>query len=476
MNLKIKSLLTALLLLALVLIMAGCSQEATPYQINDADGFHVSVKFDANGGYFGTNTYVIVDSYNISNLNKNSDGNVELALLSPDNEVRGIDAYTVQNPGYFLAGWYEERTETADGFSYSGKWDFATGRVELDPSKTYTAEEPVKVLYAVWVPKFAIEFYDRASGELMDTYEFNPAAAEEILVPAWDEETGAIDMFKFPSKKGYTFQAAYYDAEGTKPVDTAAVIHTGSVNEATGAAENATMKLYLDWTEGEWYHIYNVDQFLDNASVSGNYEIHADLDFEGKIWPTSLMYGNFSGSIVGNGHTFSNITAEQTNNSKTNAGLFGYLAEGASIKDLTLDNVTVTIKSGTRVAGTSYGLLAGSISDKAVFENVSIANSRLLIDSSSYFGTDDYTIGLLCGMGSAPIDASGITCAVTGEENVLWIVVADGVVTLLDEAPVVTDITGEEFAEGTVVLEGVDLENVNLDDVIIVEVPAEPAE
>ena len=441
MNLKIKSILTACLLLVLVLLMAGCGEQATPYQINDAEGFNVSVKFDANGGYFGTNTYVIVDSYNVSEMNKNSDGNVEIALLSPDNEVRGIDAYAVQNPGYFLAGWYEERTETAEGYAYSGKWDFATSRLTVDPTKTYSANEPVKTLYAVWVPKFAVEFYDRASGEMLGTYEFNPAAAEEILVPAWDEETGAIEMYKFPEKQGCTFQAAYYDAEGTQPVDTPAVVHTGTVNEATGAAENATMKLYLDFMEGEWYHIYNVEQFLDNASVSGNYQIHADLDFEGEIWPTSLMYGNFTGSIVGNGHTFSNISAEQTNNSKTNAGLFGSLSEGASISDLALRNVTFTIKSGTRVAGTSYGLLAGTISDKAVFENVTVKNGQLQIDSSCYFGTDDYTIGLLCGMGSAPIDAD-ITCAAIGEG--LWVSVEDGVVTLLDEAPAGAEVPAEE--------------------------------
>ena len=101
----------------------------------------------------------------------------------------------------------------------------------------------------------------------------------------------------------------------------------------------------------------------------------------------------------------------------------------------------MTIKAGTRVAGTSYGLLAGAISDKAVFENVSIADSQLLVDASSYFGTSDYTIGLLCGMGSAPIDAD-ITCAVVGDG--LWVSVSDGVVTLLDEAPADVEIPVEE--------------------------------
>lgn len=409
MNLKSKAMLILLLILVAVLA-AGCSQEATPYEINDADGYNVSVKFDANGGYFGTNTTVIVDSYN--GRETPFEG---IALLSPDDERRGIDAYDAQNPGYFLAGWYAERTETADGYTYGRKWNFETDRLVVDIGRGhFSSAEPVMTLYAVWVPKFTIEFYDRNSGELLSTEEINPSQADDIRVPYWDEETGAIKMHDFPARDGYTFAAAYYDAEGAVPVDTATVNHPGTVNEATGQAENANLKLYLDYTEGEWYRIYNVDQFLDNASVSGNYEIYADLDFEGEIWPTSLMYGNFSGSIVGNGHTFRNITVEQTNNSKTNAGLFGYLAEGAKFTDLTLENVTVTIKSGTRVAGTSYGLLAGSISDKAVFENVAITSGTLQISSECYFGTEDYTIGLLCGMGAAPIDYSAITCVAVG--------------------------------------------------------------
>ena len=427
---KIKAVLTAALLLLAVLVMAGCSEEATPYQLNDADGYQVSVKFDANGGYFGTNTYVIVDAYNISQLKTNSEGNVEIALLEPSNELRGIDAYEAKNPGYFLAGWYAERTETAEGVTYGRKWDFEKDRLSVDPAKSYTSQEPEMTLYAVWVPEFEIEFYDLASGELLSEYSFNPSQAGDIKVPAWDEATGAIEMYKFPVKDGHTFKAAYYDPEGTEIVDTETVIHPGKVNETTGAAENASLKLYLDWTEGEWYRIYNVEQFLDNASVSGNYEIFADLDFEGQIWPTSLVYGNFTGSIVGNGHTFKNIAVEQTNNSKVNAGLFGYLAEGAAISDLTFENVSFTIKAGTRVAGTSYGLLAGTISEKAVFENVAITGGQLLVDASCYFGTDDYVIGLLCGMGSAPIDAD-ITCTVIGEG--LWVSVADGVVTLSDE-------------------------------------------
>ena len=423
-------LLLALLVLMAVPFLTGCAQEENPYAKNDGENYSVSVKFDANGGFFTTNTSVIVDSYNIAEIPAEN-GMVKIPLLSPDNSLRGNDAFTVINNGHFLTGWYTQRQETADGYVYSGKWDFETDRVEVDPNGSYTASEPVLTLYAAWAPVFEIQFHDLASGEYLESFTFNPQEVTEIQVPKWDEETGAVEMYKFPQRKGYTFNGAYYDAAGTQAVDTEILTHTGVVNEATGTAENNVMQLYIDWMEGEWYHIYNVEQFLDNASVSGNYIIHADLDFEGEIWPSSLMHGNFSGTIQGNGHTFSNITFEQTNNSKVNAGLFGYLSETANISDLTLDNVTFTIKAGTRVVGTCYGLFAGNISAEAVVSGVTIRNSTLQVDSGCYFGADDYSIGLVCGMGSADISASGISTAAVGDNpETVVITVADEVVTV----------------------------------------------
>ena len=422
----------ALLLLVTLTFVTGCAQEETPYELNDADGYSVSVKYDANGGFFTTNTSVIVDSYNLSQLQKNSNGEAEIALIAPEDSRRGNDAFTAINSGHFLVGWYTERTDNGDGtYTYSGKWDFENDLLAVDAGADHSSAEPVVTLYAAWVPLFEIQFYSLDSGESLGSYTFDPAVTDEILVPAWDEESGAIEMYHFPERAGYTFTNVYYDAQGTQPVTSAAVAHPGVVNYENGTAENYSMALYLEWDEGEWYHIYNVEQFLDNASVNGSYVIHADLDFEGEIWPSSLMYGSFTGTIEGNGHTFKNITFEQTNNSKVNAGLFGRLAEGSRITDLTLENVTFTVKSGTRVAGTCYGLFAGVIAGDTTIENVTIADSTLQIDSGCYFGVDDYSIGLLCGMGSADIDVSGITCQGSGDnaESVV-ITVSDGDVTV----------------------------------------------
>lgn len=441
MKLKIKAGLLVLLSLVAVIFATGCNGEESPYATNDSENYTVSVKYDANGGTFTTNTSVIVDSYNIDDLEENSAGMVEIALISPDDSSRGNDAFTATKTGYFLAGWYADRTESADAdgntvYTYSDRWDFESGVLEVDPDKTYSSETPVLTLYAAWIPMFEIEFYSLDSGEYLNSYIYDPTTVTEIYVPEWDEEKGVIEMYHFPERAGYTFNKAYYDENGSQLVDTAVVSHPGAVDYETGTAENTVLKLYVDWTEGEWYRIYTAEQFVDNASVSGNYEIYADLDFSDEIWPTALMYGNFSGSIKGNGHVMKNIELSQTNNSKVNAGLFGYLTETAHITELTFENVTFTIEKGTRVGGASFGILAGTISNAAVLNQVKLVDSTLQIDSSSYFGTSDYSIGLICGMGDATVvEGTGLTCTAVGNAPETLNVTADGnTVTIADAA------------------------------------------
>lgn len=432
MKLKKKSFLTLCLLLVTMLLISGCSGEKNPYDINDRDNFNVSVKFDANGGLFTTNTSVIMDSFNISNLQTNADGQVEIALLSPDDQQRGKDGFKAYNNGYFLAGWYAERTGTADAdgntvYTYSDKWNFGADTLKVSANGSYSSAEPVLTLYAVWVPMFEIEIYDLDTGDYLDEITFDPTLTNEFALPVWNQDTGCIDMKDIPEREGYTFNAAYLDDKGTQAVSDATIKHTGSVNEENGTASDSTMKLYVDWTEGEWFHIYTAEQFIKNAKVNGNYVIHADLDFSDKIWPTPLMYGGFSGTIQGNGYVFKNINAVQTNNSKTNAGLFGQLKAGAKISDLTIDNASFTIAKGARLSGSCFGLLAGQIESNAELINVKITNSALKVDSNCAFLSEDYSIGLVCGSGDAAgIDASGIKCEATGDAPETLELVVDG--------------------------------------------------
>ena len=407
---KWNRILLAVLIITALVVLAGCAGQQTPYEKNDAMEYTVSVKYDANGGVFTTNTTVIVDSYKLADLPKNDSGMAQIALITPDDAGRGNNAFTATRTGYFLAGWYAGCETAEDGTqTYSQPWDFEKGLFEVDPNGTYSSSQPVLTLYAAWVPLYEVEIYNLQQ-ELLGEYTINPMTDGDIKLPHWNEETGAVEMYKFPAVPGYTFNGVYADgADGKVLLTEEQVSHPGTVDRATAKAENTVLKLYVDLMEGEWYHIYNVDQFIKNASVSGCYELHADLDFTDKIWPTTLMYGNYSGTIMGNGHKIFNVSFEQTNNSKTNAGLFGVLTEKAKLHQVTFENIHFTVKNGTRVAGTSYGLLCGLATKGAVAEDVSIVNSLVTVDANAYFGTDDYIIGSVCGMGELPISNAGIT-------------------------------------------------------------------
>lgn len=418
MKLNKKAISLILLIVAVVLVAAGCAATKNPYRTNDAEGYNVSIKFDANGGFFTTNTAVIVDSYNLADLPKDSNGEAQIALLSPDDSRRGKEAFTAVKNGYFLVGWYAQCNGEGENVTYADKWDFENNTYSVKADGTYSAAEPVLTLYAAWAPLLEVEIYDLDSGSKINSTTFSPLEAdlEHIQLPSWDEKTGSVLMGKFPEYEGYTWGDVYLDAEGTQKVEATEIAHPGKVNYDNATVENLTMKLYVDYMEGEWFHITSAKQLTSNASVSGNYILDADLDFTDQIWPTAFMHGNFTGSIVGNGHKISNVAITQTNNSKVNTGLFGQLTEEASISDVTFENTTLTIEGGTRVTGASFGLLAGTASDKAQLSNVAITG-KVQIAADAYFGTDDYVIGLLTGTGEPAVDASGITCQIVGENT-----------------------------------------------------------
>ncbi len=421
-------------MLTAVLMLASCGV-TTPYDEYDRNGYTVSVKYDANGGMFTTNTEIIVDTYSLSSLPTDASGNKQLALIAPEDSVRGSgNSFNAINSGYFLAGWYTERTPVLDengnhldhlgniaevsgkapAYTYSGKWDFENGRYKLS-GDTFTASEPVLTLYAAWVPEFSFTFYRSDTGAEIGTHVIDPRYGTSITVPAYSETSGKMEMYDFPTVTGMTFDKVSASVGGEAIVGS--LTHTGIFDEATGTASDTDMKLYVDFIEGEWFQIYTAEQFIENASVSASFILMNDLDFTGLTWKSSLMYGKYTGKIVGNGHTIKNVTLRQTNQAKTYAGLFGQLAEGAEIADVVFDNISFEIERGSRLNGVAYGLLAGSAADLAL-RNVTVKNSTLRINSGCIFPEkqENYSIGLLFGMGNVgSTDLSGITCVASGE-------------------------------------------------------------
>ena len=381
-----------------------------PYKEYDAKGYTVAIKFDANGGQFGdnVNTTSVVDTFNPTELAAGSDV-AQIALLDPSDSRRGANnSFTVKRAKYVLAGWY---AMDAQGNPYK-QWNFDSDRVPVPVNGNYTSADPVLTLYAVWVPLFEVEFYDiKNPSEPLKVKEFNPNDGIDLTIPTWDESTGKMNMHQFPSVSGKTFNKVYYDAAGQKPVEGDKAVHPGKVNAANGTAEDAVLKLYVDYTEGEWYHIYSAEQLAKNINLNGHYVLYADLDFSNVSWPAAFTSGNFAGSIVGNGHTIKNVTVLQKNFQKPSCGLFGGVTSAATMSDVTFENITLTLESGTRVTDAAFGLFAGNLAQDASLTNVTV-KGKLQIDSAAKTTLkSDCPVGLLCGVG----ENAGVTYDVTYE-------------------------------------------------------------
>ena len=412
---KFKVIIMALAILTALLFVVSCD-DGIPYESYDGDGYTASVKYDANGGTFTAGTSVIVDTYNLENL-PIKDGKRLAKLITPDDQSRGKGNYfTPSKNGYIFVGWYAQITEETDSsgnktYSYADMWDF-NNYLELDENTEYSAVTPALTLYAAWVPEFKFEFYSLETKELLGEYKVSPYT--EIDVPSWETKTGKIKMNQFPTVAGKTFEGVYLDEEGTLKVTDAKIMHSGSLNYENANAVNPVMKLYIETIEGEWQHIYTLDQ-LSNISLSGNYIIMNDLDFTDGYWPEFLSKGNFKGKLVAEEEiVISNVTYSEPSGA-ANVGLFGQLLETAILKNIKFENIQLVMTVGAPLtSGVNFGLLAGTISENAVLENVSISGG-IVISHSCTFRGDIYTIGLVCGVGSTGVDYSQITCVADNE-------------------------------------------------------------
>ena len=391
----------ALLLTLLLLSLASCANFGPPWDRMDGEGYTVSVRFDANGGLFaGTEKVTVVDVFNPLD-------NDTVTLLAPDDPRRGDgNAFEVSRTGYFFAGWYRERHEAegADGsvsYSYGGKWDFENDTLSVS-GEGATSEVPVLTLYAAWIPYPTFEIYAKdPSGNWVRTETVTDLS---LTVPAWDEKTGKLNMGSFPKRTGYTLWSVYTDPECTQVAEGT---YRGTFDEETATPTVSVIPLYTEWREGDWYRIYDADQWLSLAGASRSYFVMEDIDFEGALWPPTFTKANFSGTVEGNGHVFRNVSLTLGDNSQTNNGLFGTLTEKARIRDLSLENITVTVAAGSRKAGATFGLLSGGAAEGCVLDGVTLSG-RLILGKNMILG-QDLRMGLVSAMGNLGLDASLIT-------------------------------------------------------------------
>ena len=185
-------------------------------------------------------------------------------------------------------------------------------------------------------------------------------------------------------------------------------------------------------------------EMRNDATQNLNCTLAADIDLTGQDWTPIQGY---AGTFDGDGKTITGLTINQSTGS--NVGLFASIAEGGTVKNLTLDNVDIT-------AGSNVGAIAGE--NRGTIENCSVSGKVAGSSDNSYVGsiagwhyggiiTDCHSsatvegkayVGGIAGQSKASITACYSTGNVTATKNNTNCSFAGGVVGLNNNGAILT--------------------------------------
>ncbi len=183
------------------------------------------------------------------------------------------------------------------------------------------------------------------------------------------------------SLKSYVGSATFEDlTENTKYIMKLYVTY-GGYEELMDSKEFTTKN---DGTDVETaIEISSVADFLKmTEDKDAYYKLTCDLDFSNES-SVGIFTGSseaFAGTFDGQGHTIKNVKLAGNEYS----GLFEFLNEG-TIKDLTLDTVSLSVTSTVKYLGALYGYAVDSTISNVTVKNVSFSNSSSITTSNSNF-------------------------------------------------------------------------------------------
>ncbi|MBP3580530.1 MAG: InlB B-repeat-containing protein, partial [Clostridia bacterium] len=148
--------------------------------------------------------------------------------------------------------------------------------------------------------------------------------------------------------------------------------------------------------------IYFAQNINSGVGVDLHYKLLNDIDLNSDTWTPVGFFSNdtlyscaFKGSFDGNGHTISNFAINQAETRYV--GFFG-LVYNASVKNLSLDNITIDIsRTGSNVPDTYVGTLAGRVVSDAIGGKTSISNCHVTNCSISAYSDKNLFAGGIIG-------------------------------------------------------------------------------
>lgn len=244
------------------------------------------------------------------------------------------------------------------------------------------------------------------------------ASYQALIIPDEEQKTRKINvivddviytlsnMATYNPRFRYTYNITVQE-EGLEIASIEQSIDWNATNPGSGGI---TLKDHYDQAT-KTYYVYTADG-LDAWAEKAKTDLTVscilmdDIDYNDKEWTAIGDPGNqYAGTFDGGGHTIRNI---KINGNAQNNGLFGYIAGGGIVKNLTVKNASMT------TSGTKYGIIAawndGTIENRVV-------SSCDITGSSDYVGCISYqNFGRIS---CCRVDDANVSCGSFG--GIVWL-------------------------------------------------------
>lgn len=382
--------LTAILSL---FVFVGCSMGESLDEVLETRDLNPCVTYYANGGLFESNSAKKQLYYSVGAKA------LDIGKINPTS-----GSVSVKRDGFELVGWCEvEEGNVLDeekGFCELGdEWDFTTQLQEGDDI----------ILAAKWRALVGLQVVmvcDEGSAVAVGKKVENDATLKgetfqdgdvigEIAYDSKDSISSAAtpDTRLFTVKdKTHTFYGYYWDKECTKEI--AWPIQRGEEQQT----------VYAKYIKGDWTFVKTADDVykMFNALKGGakkSYWLCNDVVYTKSVALDGMT--SFAGEIQGNGYTISGLKFNKSLTQGVNKfSIFGDIKETAKISDLTLENVSVSLKLRPNIHTQVY-LVFTSMATGATVSNVTIAMAETdglvidgpdtsFVDNINGTGTENY--------------------------------------------------------------------------------------
>ena len=383
-------------LAALVLSLAACTQDEAGFLPEGAEG--TPIVFTATGlnpaatATAGTRAPVDGNWTGVQSVAVMMDGTVKTYNVTPSTAAPTSATLTSTDPYYWTnhnnitvtAWWPYTAGETTPPAvkvkaNQSAQKDFEGSDLIVADGQTVTYGSPT-LRFTHRTARVTIVLTDYTEGlasvqmtglstegdnpDIIVPYDKGSNTYTAIVAPQSVAAGTAFITCTFTNGKTFVYKmknSTYWQAGGeyTYTVSLAAAKDLGYTIESNGS-----------YTVTSADGLMNIAKLVNGGKTDINITLDKNIDLTGKDWtPIGTSFKNsYTGTFDGGGHTITGLTV--TTNDKY-AGLFGYIGNAGTVKNVVMEGVLITSNNGSSQAGGVAGFSRGTIENCSVSGSVS---------------------------------------------------------------------------------------------------------